>query len=116
MQSVTAHALQEWNANDPEFEPLALVVPSEVQSVIDYALQVWNADDPEDEPLALVVRTGLNSTMGSMVRQLISPTCLQLQAEPFIPVRSMQPMLLASLHLEAGPCRMRLGFCVRWLP
>ncbi|KAL0032691.1 hypothetical protein WJX79_003604 [Trebouxia sp. C0005] len=35
--------------------------------------QVWNSEDPEDEVLAMAVRVQLDSTMGSMVRQLIAP-------------------------------------------
>ena len=34
----------------------------------------------------MVVRTGLNTCMGSMVRQLIAPTRLQLEAAPFVEV------------------------------
>ena len=34
--------------------------------------QVWNEQDPEEEVLAMVVRTGLYTSMGSMMRQVIS--------------------------------------------
>lgn len=57
------------------------------------AIQVWNADDPEDEVLAMVVRTGLNTCMGSMVRQMIAPTRLQKEATPFVAVTC------AAMHL-----------------
>ena len=36
-------------------------------------MKVWNTEDAEDEVLAMVVRVKLDTTMGSMVRQLIAP-------------------------------------------
>lgn len=53
-------------------------------------VQVCNVEDAEDEVLAMVVRTGLNTTMGAMVRQLIAPINVKQDKEPFEPV-SMQP-------------------------
>lgn len=35
----------------------------------------------------MVVRTGLNTCMGSMLRQLIAPTRLQKEASPFVQVK-----------------------------
>ena len=35
--------------------------------------QVWNAQDAEEECLVMAVRTGLNTELGSMVRDLIHP-------------------------------------------
>ena len=57
-------------------------------------MQVWNAEDAEDEVLAMVVRTGLNTTMGAMVRQLIAPVDVKTEKEPFEPVSIPLP----------GPC------------
>lgn len=34
-------------------------------------MQVWNEEDAEDEVLAMVVRTGLHTTMGGMMRQVV---------------------------------------------
>ena len=34
-------------------------------------MQVWNEEDAEDEVLAMVVRTGLCTSMGSMMRQVV---------------------------------------------
>lgn len=48
--------------------------------------QVWNAEDPEEEVLAMVVRTGLNTTMGDMVRQILSPAFAPGEKHPFIQV------------------------------
>lgn len=53
---------------------------------VDEMQQVWNLEDAEDEVLAMVVSTGLNTCMGSMVRQLIAPTRLHLEASPFVEV------------------------------
>ena len=36
-------------------------------------MKVWNSEDNEEEVLAMVVRVKLDTTMGSMVRQLIAP-------------------------------------------
>ena len=34
-------------------------------------LQVWNEEDAEDEVLGMVVRTGMCTSMGAMMRQVI---------------------------------------------
>ena len=34
-------------------------------------MQVWNEEDAEDEVLAMVVRTGLHTSMGGMMRQVV---------------------------------------------
>ena len=36
-------------------------------------LQVWNEEDAEDEVLAMVARTGLRTTVGNLLRQVVSP-------------------------------------------
>ncbi|DBA94074.1 TPA: hypothetical protein ACH3X1_001722 [Trebouxia sp. C0004] len=46
--------------------------------------QVWNAQDAQDEVLVMVVRTGLNTTMGSMVRELITPVKGETEPNPFL--------------------------------
>ncbi|KAL0030049.1 hypothetical protein WJX79_003470 [Trebouxia sp. C0005] len=46
--------------------------------------QVWNAQDAQDEVLVMVVRTGLNTTMGTMVRELISPSKGEVEPDPFV--------------------------------
>ncbi|KAL0046765.1 hypothetical protein WJX82_009387 [Trebouxia sp. C0006] len=35
--------------------------------------QVWNEEDPEDEVLGMVVRTGLRTTVGNLLRQVMCP-------------------------------------------
>ena len=35
------------------------------------SVQVWNEEDAEEEVLAMVVRTGLCTSMGSMMRQMV---------------------------------------------
>lgn len=54
--------------------------------VAGFVEQVWNAEDPEEEVLAMVVRTGLNTTMGNMVRQTLSPAFAPAEKHPFIQV------------------------------
>lgn len=68
--------------------------------------QVWNAQDAEDECLAMAVRTGLNTGLGNMVRELICPSGLPAPKNPLIQVR--HAFLLACLqaavhHLPAPP-------------
>ena len=36
-------------------------------------VQVWNEEDAEDEVLAMVARTGLRTTVGNLLRQVMSP-------------------------------------------
>lgn len=55
---------------------------------------MWNADDLEDEVLAMVVRTGLNTCMGSMVRQMLAPAFALVGQHSFILVQH----LVASMH------------------
>lgn len=45
--------------------------------------QVWNPEDSEDEVLAMVVRVKLDTTMGSMVRELIAPVAAPKEKKPF---------------------------------
>ena len=37
------------------------------------ALQVWNEEDAEDEVLGMVARTGLRTTVGRLLRQVMCP-------------------------------------------
>lgn len=48
--------------------------------------QVWHADDPEEEVLAMVVRTGLHTSMGSMIRQILAPSFVPAEKYPFLQV------------------------------
>lgn len=58
--------------------------------------QVWNAEDSEDEVLAMVVRVKLDTTMGSMVRELIAPVSMLKEKLPFEAVSL--PFLTAFQH------------------
>ena len=49
-------------------------------------LQVWNAEDTEDEVLAMVCRTGLNTQVGSMVRELVAPSKQAAESDTFVKV------------------------------
>ena len=52
-----------------------------------YTTQVWNVQDAEEECLVMAVRTGLNTSLGSMIRERICPSRLLTPQHPFIPVR-----------------------------
>jgi len=54
-------------------------------------VQVWNPEDAEDEVLAMVCRTGLNTQMGSMVRELVTPTTLSARKDTFVKVSNPWP-------------------------
>ena len=51
------------------YDELLLVPDSSV-----LMLEVWNPASSEDEVLVMVCRTGLNTTMGSIIRELLVPT------------------------------------------
>lgn len=51
-----------------------------------FAWQAWNAEDSGDEVLAMVVRTGLHTQMGVMVRELVDPSKLPADNDPFVRV------------------------------
>ena len=49
-------------------------------------VQVWNPEEPQEEVLVMIVRTGFNTVMGAMVRELVSPTKVFIQKTPFTAV------------------------------
>ena len=49
-------------------------------------LQVWNPDFPENEVLVMVCRTGMNTTMGTMIRELVAPSKVYEEKDPFMSV------------------------------
>lgn len=52
--------------------------------------QVWNEGSSEDEVLAMVVRTGLCTTMGTMLLQVTKPpNRFQIHKDPFLRVSPM---------------------------
>ena len=51
-----------------------------------FCIQVWNPDSPEDEVLVMVCRTGLRTTIGEMIRELIAPSRVIKQKNAFVPV------------------------------
>ena len=66
-----------------------------------FALQVWNEAKADEEVLAMVVRTGLCTTMGTMLRQVMAPlNTLDLFRDPFVVV-SLQHWLLQVRHSGA---------------
>ena len=49
--------------------------------------QVWNPEDSEDEVLVMVCRTGLNTLMGSNIRELLAPAKVINQKDLVVTVR-----------------------------
>ena len=52
-------------------------------------LQVWNPENSAEEVLVMVCRTGLNTTMGGMIRGLLAPIKAYQEKDPFIRVRDV---------------------------
>ena len=50
-------------------------------------MQVWSPEDGEDEVLVMVCRTGLNTTMGKTIRELLAPTKVSREKNPVAVVR-----------------------------
>lgn len=65
-------------------------------------LQVWNPADSEEEVLVMVCRTGLNTTMGGMIRGLLAPIKAYREKEPFIQV--LHVVSQHYLHSVAAGC------------
>ena len=47
---------------------------------------MWNPANSEEEVLVMVCRTGLNTTMGGMIRGLLAPSKAYQEKDPFIQV------------------------------
>ena len=75
-------------------------------------VQVWNPEDAEDEVLAMVCRTGLNTQMGSMVRELVTPTTLSARKDTFVKVSNPRA---ASSHAASYSAESQTG-CEQTLP
>ena len=75
--------------------------------------QVWNEDQADEEDLAMVVRTGLCTTMGDMLRQVMAPLNETSPfKDPFFTVRVFQiagrrccwwPQTITSLLMRFRP-------------
>ncbi|KAL0053576.1 hypothetical protein WJX82_007835 [Trebouxia sp. C0006] len=46
--------------------------------------QVWNPEDAEEEVLVMVCRTGMHTSMGTIIRQLLTPTKVYKDKEPLL--------------------------------
>ena len=65
-----------------------------VASILNH-MQVWNEQCPNEETLALVVRTGLCTTVGSMLRQVMAPAnATDYFRDPFVKVRGVHRNLV----------------------
>jgi len=75
-------------------------------------VKVWNSEDAEDEVLAMVVRVKLDTTMGSMVRQLIAPVSAMQEKVSFETVSGLY-LLVMHIHVidvkvpRSQPCKRR---------
>ena len=49
---------------------------------------MWNAEDQQEEVLAMVVRTGLNTCMGGMIREIIAPAWQRKDKMSLVQVRA----------------------------
>ena len=56
--------------------------PNEIQGRV--CVQVWNPDSPEDEVLVMVCQTGLRTTIGEMIRELVAPSKVIQEKDPFM--------------------------------
>ena len=54
-----------------------------------WCVQVWNPEAPDDEVLAMVCRTGLNTVMGVMVKELLAPIRRYKERNPLLPVSAI---------------------------
>ena len=59
---------------------------------------MWHAEDPEEEVLAMVVRTGLHTCMGSMIRQILSPSFASAEKYPILWVSEITMIMTSSAY------------------
>jgi len=82
-------------------------------------VKVWNSEDAEDEVLAMVVRVKLDTTMGSMVRQLIAPVSAMQEKVSFETVSGLY-LLVMHIHVtdvkvpRSQPCKRRSFRNCKW--
>lgn len=77
--------------------------------VVTLMAQVWNPSSSEDEVLVMVCRTGLDTAMGSIIRELLVPAKAT-QKDPVVAVR--HSILLAVLMLIDGSPRPTEAVCI----
>ena len=65
-------------------------LPHSRKSAVCLCITGMEAEDMEEEVLAMVVRTGLNTCMGDMIRQIISPACESKERDPLLKVTCLQ--------------------------
>lgn len=59
-------------------------------------LEVWNPASNKDEVLVMVCRTGLNTAMGSIIRELLVPAKAA-QKDPVVSVRHPSLLLMSAI-------------------
>ncbi|KAL0043037.1 hypothetical protein WJX79_007543 [Trebouxia sp. C0005] len=60
--------------------------------------QVWNAEDAEEEVLVMICRTGMHTSMGCIIRQLLTPTKVYKDKEPLL--RDIRRLYFFALVLQ----------------
>ena len=74
----------------------------------DVGVQVWNPDNPDDEVLAMVCRTGLNTVMGVMIKELLAPIRQYKEKDPLLPVSCASLLQFGQIcmcHISQQSCR-----------
>ena len=72
---------------------------------------MWNEDDPDDVVLAMVARTGVNSTIGNMLRKALRPASYLSVSDSLV-----QVCLCASAICSLSSCRQDVSatiFCAQ---
>ena len=58
------------------------------------SMQVWNPECGEEEVLVMVCRTGLNTVMGKIIRDLLAPPTVSQEKNPVVVVGSQSQHVL----------------------
>ena len=79
----------------------AAVVPLIAHVTNQDVRQVWNPEDAEEEVLVMVCRTGMHTSMGTIIRQLLTPTKVYKDKQSFLRVGCHTCALLHDTALSA---------------
>lgn len=78
--------------------------------------QVWNPEDAEEEVLVMVCRIGMHTSMGTIIRQLLTPTKVYKDKEPLLRVGCHARALLHDAAMSATlACSLAFRFCDSFL-
>ncbi len=71
---------------------------------------MWNPEDAEEEVLVMVCRTGMHTSMGTIIRQLLTPTKVYKDKEPLLRVGCHSCALLHDTVISATLCHAIYSF------